>query len=83
MVKLELFGISLTVYWKIKMTLNNWRETNRFTWLNIAIQLQQTGNGSFFVNRLNRLRTGKSDPTHAELKALLELTRDEVDSFRD
>ena len=63
------------------MTLNEWREKNRFTWLNVARQLTLTGNGSIYDNRLARLRNG-STPTEAEVKALLELTNNEVDDYR-
>jgi len=64
------------------MNLDTWREQNKFTWLNVARQLTLTGNGSIYVNRLNRLRSG-SKATEAELKALLELTKNEVDDYRD
>jgi hypothetical protein len=64
------------------MTLNEYRELNHLTWLNIARQLTLTNNGSIYDNRLSRLRNG-SVPTHAELKALQTLTKDEVDSYEE
>ena len=65
------------------MTLDQWREKNGYSWLNIERQLCMSGNGSIFMNRINRLKAGKSTPTEAELKALLNITSNEVDDYRD
>jgi len=58
------------------MTLNEWREQQGYSWLKLSIEL------GIYANRLNRLRSGKSQPTEEELKALLNITKTEVDSFR-
>ena len=58
------------------MTLNEWREQQGYSWLKLSIEL------GIYANRLNRLRSGKSQPTEEELKALLDITKTEVDSFR-
>ena len=58
------------------MTINEWREQQGYSWLKLSIEL------GIYANRLNRLRSGKSQPTEEELKALLNITKTEVDSFR-
>jgi len=58
------------------MELNEWREQQGYSWLKLSIEL------GIYANRLNRLRGGKSQPTEEELKALLHITKTEVDSFR-
>ena len=58
------------------MELNEWREQQGYSWLKLSIELD------IYANRLNRLRSGKSQPTEEELKALLHITNNEVDSFR-
>ena len=58
------------------MNLNEWREQQGYSWLKLSIEL------GIYANRLNRLRSGKSQPTEEELKALLNITKTEVDSFR-
>jgi len=58
------------------MNLNEWREQQGYSWLKLSIELD------IYANRLNRLRSGKSQPTEEELKALLHITNNEVDSFR-
>ena len=58
------------------MNLNEWREQQGYSWLKLSIEL------GIYANRLNRLRSGKSQPTEEELKALLDITKTEVDSFR-
>ena len=57
------------------MNLNEWREQQGYSWLKLSLELD------IYANRLNRLREG-SAPTSGELKALLELTKNEVDDFR-
>ena len=61
---------------KRRMNLNEWREQQGYSWLKLSIEL------GIYANRLNRLRSGKSQPTEEELKALLDITKTEVDSFR-
>lgn len=63
------------------MTLDEWRTKNKYTWLNVERQLNMTGNGSIYINRINRLRSGQSQATEAEIKALLAMTNNEVDSY--
>jgi len=58
------------------MELNEWREQQGYSWIKLSIEL------GIYANRLNRLRSGKSQPTEEELKALLDITKTEVDSFR-
>jgi len=58
------------------MKLKEWREQQGYSWLKLSIEL------GIYANRLNRLRSGKSQPTEEELKALLDITKTEVDSFR-
>jgi len=58
------------------MELNEWREQQGYSWLKLSIEL------GIYANRLNRLRSGKSQPTEDELKALLNITKTKVDSFR-
>jgi len=58
------------------MNLSEWREQQGYSWLKLSIEL------GIYANRLNRLRSGKSQPTEEELKALLDITKTEVDSFR-
>ena len=58
------------------MNINEWREQQGYSWLKLSIEL------GIYANRLNRLRSGKSQPTEEELKALLDITKTEVDSFR-
>jgi len=58
------------------MTLNEWREQQGYSWLKLSIEL------GIYANRLNRLRSGKSQPTEEEFKSLLNITKTEVDSFR-
>ena len=57
------------------MNLNEWREQQGYTWLKLSLEL------GIYANRLNRLRDG-STPTSDELKALLHITKTEVDDFR-
>lgn len=59
------------------MTLSEWKELNKLNWLKVSLKL------GIFANRLSRLRNGKTRPTIEEKKALLELTGNEVDDFRD
>lgn len=58
------------------MNLNEWREQQGYSWLKLSIEL------GIYANRLNRLRSGKSQPTEEEFKSLLHITNNEVDSFR-
>ena len=58
------------------MTLNEWREQQGYTWLKLSLEL------GIYANRLNRIRSGKSQPTEEELKALLHITKNDVDDFR-
>ena len=58
------------------MNINKWREQQGYSWLKLSIEL------GIYANRLNRLRSGKSQPTEDELRALLHITNTEVDSFR-
>lgn len=64
------------------MTLDQWRTKEKLSWLLVAIQLSEQRCGPVFQNRLTRLRAG-SKHTSDELRALMQLTNDEVDSFRD
>ena len=65
------------------MTLKEWTESNKFTWVNVERQLNMTRNGSILTNRIKRLRSGKTTPTSAELKAVLKITKGEVCDYRD
>ena len=58
------------------MNLNEWREQQGYTWLKLSLEL------GIYANRLNRLRSGQSTPTKEETRALLHITKNEVDDFR-
>lgn len=62
--------------------LDEWRKERNYTWVKIEKLLHDTGNGTIYINRINKLISG-STPTIAETKALLEMTSDELDSYRD
>ena len=64
------------------MTIDEFKELNNLRWLDVARMLTETGFCEVFENRLTRLRTGKTSPTCCEVKALLNVTDNEVDSFR-
>jgi len=64
------------------MTINEWRIKEKLSWLLVAIRLSEQRCGPIFQNRLTRLRGG-SPHTSDELHALMLLTDNEVDSFRD
>jgi hypothetical protein len=64
------------------MTIDEFKESNGLRWLDVARMLTETGYCEVLENRLTRLRSGKTTPTCCEIKALLEITDNEVDSFR-
>ena len=63
------------------MTLNEWKASNHPRWSDVARGITMLGHGMMYENRLNRLRTGQSQPLEWELKALMQLTNNEVDSY--
>lgn len=67
------------------MTLNQWKAKSEKTWYIIARELTDTMNEFgcrevLYLNRLNRLRRGVN-PTPEEIRALLTLTKNQVDSY--
>ena len=63
------------------MTLNEFKASNYPRWSDVARAISETAGERMFENRLNRLRTGQSQPAEWELKALMQLTNNEVDSY--
>ena len=64
------------------MTLEEWRKEKKLNWVKVEKLLHDTGNGTIYINRIQKLRGG-SVATSAEIKALLEMTNNEVDDYRD
>ena len=62
------------------MTLEEWKGLK--SWNTVSIDITSYLSEPLYLNRLNRLRSGKSTPTSDEIKALLTLTNNEVDSYR-
>lgn len=62
------------------MTLEEWCKSQSKTWLQVARMLSEMGYGPIYDNRLYRLRKG-AKPDSSEIRALLELTNNEVESF--
>lgn len=62
------------------MTLEEWKDSKNMMWRQVARELTGTGFCTVYDNRLNSLRMGRK-PTSDELKALLHITNNEVDSF--
>lgn len=69
------------------MTLTEWKnqQFRYLTWDYIAreIAVEKPEGESFYTNRLNRLRSGKSQPKEWERRSLMSLTNNDVDSFYD
>ena len=63
------------------MTLENWKASNAPRWSDVARMISEVGGERMFENRLNRLRTGQARPEEWEIKALMTLTKNEVDSY--
>lgn len=68
------------------MKLNEWRQKSGLTWQKVCNMLSETArehdDEPIYYNRIVRLRGGKA-PRSSELRALLKLTKNECDSFRD
>lgn len=68
------------------MNLNDYKEKSKKPWHHIARELSDIMatfgcRDTLYLNRLNRLRAGHQ-PTKEEVRALLILTNNMVDSFR-
>lgn len=67
------------------MTLEEYKETSKKQWHIIAKELSDIMatycRDHLYLNRLNRLRSGTT-PTQNEVRALLIMTKNKVDSFK-
>lgn len=69
------------------MTLDQWRINQGWTWERLARELsykcKEYGEEPLYSNRLWRTRQGLTAARCYELRALAELTGDEVETFRE
>ena len=69
------------------MTLNQWRINQNWTWERLARELtyllKSYGEDALYSNRVWLFRKGRQNPGSVHVRALLELTGNEVESYRD
>jgi len=70
-----------------RMSLDQWRTQQGWTWERLARELttkcREYGEEPLYSNRLWRIRQGLTAARDYELRALLELTDYEVESYKD
>jgi len=69
------------------LTLDQWRINQNWTWERLARELtyllKSYGEDALYSNRVWLFRKGKQKPGSVHLRALFELTGNEVESYRD
>ena len=69
------------------MTLDQWRINQNWTWERLARELtyllKSYGEDALYSNRVWLFRKGRQKPGCQHVRALLELTGNEVESYRD
>lgn len=69
------------------MTLDQWRQEQGWNWERVARELtyllKSYGEDALYSNRVWLFRKGRQNPGGVHVRALLEMTGNEVESFRD
>ena len=69
------------------MTLDQWRISQGWQWKKVEYELSMLcksyGEDAIYYNRIWHFRKGKQRPESHHVRALLELTGNEVESYRD
>jgi len=69
------------------VTLDHWRKRQGWTWERVARELSMLcksyGEDAVYPNRVWMYRKGKQKPAQHHVRALQEMTGDEVESFRE